>query len=561
MASMPDDYATSILFSIVDFGIIATDLGGNITAWNPAASALLGLTDADMGRRGDIFFTADDRRLAIWNTEMSKALELGKVRTYTQFITMGGSAFWAEGTVFPIRDSRAEHIGFVKIFLNRARRRQNERDLLAALQKDPLTGLANRSAFDARFSECTKENGKLRRALILHLIDLDHFKAVNDTLGHQAGDLLLTQVAAQIRRLTRETDFVARFGGDEFGILQIGTSDPVTGSALAEKIRECLSLPFDLCGSEAHITASIGIAVCPDDGEEASKLLRKADAALYRVKRSGRNGFGYFTNALDIEEHQRARDVKALRESLGDNRFRLVYQPKIALRSGRILGMEALLRCDHPTFASRPIVDVLDLAKACGEMTALSKWILHVACFQASNWFAQGHDPFKICVNFSARELSDPKILDLIDTALHRSKLIASLLDIELTEDEVFQSKEAGLAVLRELRMKGVAIALDDFGTGYSSLSYLTNLPVDVIKLDISFIRNVIKDAKVGHIVESIINLAHALDLIVVAEGVEKSDQLDFFRKSHCEAAQGYLICKPLPAEGMTKWMQAQAVR
>lgn len=554
------EYAASVLSSIPDLGIVTTDVGGRLVTWNAAAGKLFELSAAEIGACADILFTDKDQRLAVWVTESASALELGKCRTYTQLNSKSDKVYWAEGAVFPLRNSRAEHIGFVKIFWTHGRRREDERELLATLQKDALTGLANRAAFDVRLLECTTEEAT-KQALILHLIDLDQFKAVNDTLGHQAGDLLLKQVAAQIRKLTRKTDFIARLGGDEFAVLQMGTCDIGTGSALAEKIRECLSRPFDLSGSEAYVTASIGIAVCPADGEAPSVLLRKADAALYRVKRTGRNGFGYFTSALDLEAHEHARDVQAFRESVKNMLFHLVYQPKIELDSGRVLGMEALLRCDHPILASRSIVEVLKLAKACGEMSALSKWILNVACVQANHWLVQGHEPFKICVNFCARELSDPKILDLVGAALHRSKLMASHLDIELTEDEVFQSKEAGLAVLRALRSIGVAIALDDFGTGYSSLSYLTNLPVDVIKLDISFIRDVTKSAKAGQIVESIINLAHALNLIVVAEGVEESDQLSFFRKSHCEAAQGFLVCRPLPADAMTKWLQAQVYR
>jgi len=555
---MSDEYAATILSSIQDVGIIATDLNGNLVTWNEAARVLLELSDTEIGKSADIFFLEIDQKFAMWSTEMSNAKQYGKIRTYGKIRSLKDTAFMAEGAVYPLRGKRGEHSGFVKILWSHARRRENETELLAALQKDALTGLANRSAFDARFRESIAACVGSGQMLILHLIDLDHFKIVNDTLGHQAGDLLLKQVAVQIQKFTRKTDFVARLGGDEFGVLQIGSSDTAPGSALAEKIRESLSRPFDLGGSEAHISASIGIALCPVDGEVASELLRKADAALYRVKRGGRNGYSYFTNALDKEAHERARDVSALRESLQIGCFHLVYQAKVDLRTDRILGVEALLRCDHPVLSSRSIIGVIKLAKACGEIRELSKWILHTACMQTSHWFEQGHDPFKICVNFSARELSNPDVLNLVHGALKRSKLMASHLDLELTEEEVFESKDGGLAVLRELRSLGVAIALDDFGTGYSSLSYLMNLPVDIIKLDISFIRNVTKDTKAGEIVLAMINLAHALNLLVVAEGVEKTDQLKFFRKSKCDAVQGFLLGTPLPAEAMTKWMQRQ---
>lgn len=282
------------------------------------------------------------------------------------------------------------------------------------------------------------------------------------------------------------------------------------------------------------------------------KILRDVTAK----RKAERNGFGYLTRGLDREAHERGQDIMALRDAVQNLKFHLAYQPKISPRDYRLVGMEALLRCDHPRFSSRPIQDLLVLAKESGQLKLLSEWIVRTACEQAAQWFAGGHHRFKMCVNLSAGELSEPKIVDVVDRVLDATGVLPADLDIELTEDEVFESREDGIRILRGLRERGVSIALDDFGAGYSTLSYLASLPIDLIKLDISFIRNLPEDRKVGQIVRSMIKLAHALDLIVIAEGIEKPEQMEFFHDVGCEGVQGFHICRPLPAAEITKWMQ-----
>jgi predicted signal transduction protein with EAL and GGDEF domain len=354
----------------------------------------------------------------------------------------------------------------------------------------------------------------------------------------------------------RETDLVARLGGDEFAIIQGDVAEAGDGSILATKVLKVLTEPFMLGENEAGISASMGLALAPQDGRTPHELLRKADAALYRAKHNGRAAYSYFTRALDIEARNRQRDLAALRDAVEQQSFFLVYQPNISPYDQRIVGLEALLRCSHPVLSRRPIREVIRLAQECGQMHQLSEWVLRQACSQTKSWFDQGHARFKMCLNLCARELGSLSTLDIVDRTLAHAGLHAGDLDVELTEQELFESKSDGMKVLRGLSERGVSIVLDDFGTGYSSLSYLTNLPVDQIKLDISFTRCLPQDSHVKKIVSAIINLAHALDLYVVAEGVERREQLLAMSRMKCDALQGYYFSRPMAAQLMTRWMK-----
>lgn len=422
---------------------------------------------------------------------------------------------------------------------------------------DGLTALPNRVLFREQLEATIGRAAKRGGQVSVLCLDLDGFKGVNDTLGHQAGDALLRQVAERLRHVCRETDLIARLGGDEFAIIQIDAASPADGSLLAEKVLNILAQPFVLGENEANISASIGLAVAPQDGRVADELLRKADGALYRAKHNGRSAYSYFTRALDIETQNRHRDIGALRDAVRDQAFFLVYQPKIASSSGQaIVGMEALLRCSHPQLAQRPIREVIRLAAECGQIHQLSEWVIAHACKQARFWFDQGHASFTTCVNLCARELACPSTLDTVDRTLETTGLRAGDLNVELTEQALFESKSVGTKVLRGLSERGVTIALDDFGTGYSSLSYLTNLPVNLIKLDVSLTRSLPHDEQARKVVHAVIDLAHALELEVVAEGMEQKEQLLAMRQMQCDALQGYYISRPLVAALMTRWMK-----
>lgn len=551
--SLPPYELFADAFNCIPQAVVLTDQHHRILFWNRTADRLLHLGSGLELSSAENLFPARDGYPG-WLAETEIALRDG-MSISSCFIDSNAGDFWSEGTLTVVYGADGQQCGFVKVLYDATRKRQEELALLSAAASDSLTGLANRQAFDARLLESVLAELRSDQTVVLHLIDLDGFKEINDTLGHHSGDLLLKMVAGRISRAARKTDFVARLGGDEFGLIQFAVTSEAAGGLLADKILRSLSAPFDLHGSEAQISASIGISVVPGDGCDSQELLRKADAALYRVKRNGRNGYSYFSDELDRQAHQRGADIVALRDAMRTGQFHLAYQPKIEAASGALMGIEALLRCDHPGLSERPTHEIVALAKSCGAMLLLTKWILSTACNQAAAWKSRGHPPFKLSLNFCSKELSNTAILDMIDGALSESGLPPSALELEITETELLNSKESGLAVLQQLRARGVSIALDDFGTGYSSLSYLTTLPVDIIKLDMSFVRSLANGPRSAKIVMGIVGLAKSLNLKIVAEGVEDHEQFDFFNQIDEMYVQGFHICHPLIAPDMSAWL------
>ena len=452
-----------------------------LTSWNAAAERLFGSDRCKVGQCVSTFDAADELDAGTHASEIAAALLHGRAQSSRLHLGADLQSFWGDGVINPIHDSEGVHLGFVKIIRDSSARRHDEKVALRAANTDVLTGLANRSAFDDHLRNWLETGKRDRQNVVLHLLDLDNFKNINDTLGHLAGDLLLQQVAARLLNASRKADFVARFGGDEFGLLQANVNAPTDAFPLADKILNTLSQPFEIEGHEIHTSASIGIAVAPQDGWAAQTLLRKADSALYRVKRSGRNAYSYFTEDLDRDAHRRSRDQIALRQAVQKRQFHLAFQPKVSAADGSLVGIEALLRCDHPALANRPILEVIALATEYGQMISLSEWIVTQACRQSKHWLDQGHPPFCLCVNLSSRELSESGTPQVIDRALLDTGFPAQQLVLELTEHELFDSKTEGLAIINTLRARGISIALDDFGTGFSSLSYLADLPVNFL--------------------------------------------------------------------------------
>ena len=551
-----DILLTAIIDSPTDYAMVAVDIEGRLLQWNASAADILGLGPNMCGQASAMLFTEQDRAANVPESELASALAIGRAQTYRCHKRIDATTFWAEGVTTPIYDSAGNHQGFLKILRDVTNRHANQEELLLAAQTDPLTGLHNRASFYECLNAWIIAASRASHAVTLHLIDLDHFKEVNDTFGHQAGDLMLYKVGEALKKLTRETDFVARLGGDEFAVLQTGAADSISNSQLAQKILDALGQRFDLNGCEAHVTPSIGIAVCPTDGWTADELLQKADAALYRVKKKGRNGFSYFTRELDAEAHDRTQDLSALRQSVHQKLFHIVYQPKVLTNGTKVVALEALLRCDHPRLRDKPVSDVIMLATQCGMMPKISEWVIDETCRQMKSWFDNGFPRLAVCVNLCAREVGDPATPRMLAQIVERHGLHPKDLVVEITEREIFDSGGKGAEVLREISELGFGVALDDFGTGYSSISYLTNLPIDIIKLDMSFAQAIPGNARSGIAAKGIVNLASSLGIKVVAEGIEREDQFEFFRDCGCEAVQGYYFSRPLAPGKMTAWMQ-----
>jgi diguanylate cyclase (GGDEF)-like protein len=368
---------------------------------------------------------------------------------------------------------------------------------------------------------------------------------VNDTFGHSAGDKLLKLVADRLRGLARETDTIARMGGDEFVIVQAPISDPADATSLAQRIIEVMSEPYDIDGHQAVIGASVGIAVGPGDGLKPDKLLRNADLALYRAKGDGRGTFRFFEPAMDLQMQTRRIMEQDLRRALPAGQFELYYQPVVNLASNEISGFEALIRWNHPQKGLVAPAAFIPLAEEIGFIVPIGEWVIRQACTTAAQWPGDLH----VAVNISAVQFRSPGLMQVIVGALAASGLHPTRLEIEITESVLLQNKETTLAVLHQLRALGIRIAMDDFGTGYSSLTYLQCFPFDKIKIDRSFVKDITENAGSLNIVRAVAALANGMGMTATAEGVETSEQLDKITSEGCTEMQGYLFSRPLPAQ------------
>lgn len=414
---------------------------------------------------------------------------------------------------------------------------------------DALTGLPNRPLFIDRLIVALAQANRAHQKLAVFFLDLDRFKDINDSLGHTMGDTLLKAVAERVRRCVREGDTVARFGGDEFTLLIPKIENIEDAAKIALKINETLKIPFFVNERELFVTTSIGVSIFPADGADPETLVRNADTAMYRAKEQGRDNYQLYAPAMNAQALERLALESALRKALTNDELVLHYQPQIAAQSGAIIGVEALVRWQHPELGLLSPAHFITVAEKSGLIVPIGEWILRTACRQIRAWQRKIDQEFTVAVNLSARQFQQPDLVDMIRSALHETGVEPPALEVEITESNAMQNAENTMYTLRELKALGVRISMDDFGTGYSSLNYLKRFPIDTLKLDKSFIKDVTTDPSDAAIVSAVIQLAHSLKLIVVAEGVERQDQLDFLRRQHCDNIQGYLFSKPLPAD------------
>ncbi len=446
------------------------------------------------------------------------------------------------GRTFKIRHRPLPDLGWVATHEDITEQRQAEIKIAHMAHHDALTDLANRVLLNERLESAlaTFRDGEM---IAVHHLDLDQFKAVNDTFGHPAGDQLLKIVAERLRGLVRTTDTIARMGGDEFVVLQAPIADPTEASALAQAIIELMSMPYDLNGHQAVVGASIGIAVSPGDGSSCDNLLRNADLALYRAKADGRGTFRFFEPVMDLQMQTRRTMELDLRKALPAGQFELYYQPVVNVASNEIRGFEALIRWNHPERGMIAPATFIPLAEEIGFIVPLGEWVIRQACIAAAKWPEDIH----VAVNISAVQFRSPDLMKVIVGALAASGLDPARLELEITETVLLHSKEATLAVLHQLRALGVRIAMDDFGTGYSSLTYLQCFPFDKIKIDRSFVKDVTENKGSLNIVRAVAALANGMGMTTTAEGVETQDQLDRIAAEGCTEMQGFLFSRPIP--------------
>ncbi|WP_426400706.1 putative bifunctional diguanylate cyclase/phosphodiesterase [Ralstonia sp. R-29] len=425
---------------------------------------------------------------------------------------------------------------------------------------DTLTGLLNRSALEDRLEHALAIARRNHSRVSVMFLDLDRFKNVNDTLGHQFGDMLLREVAARLQACAREADTVARLGGDEF-VVMLEALDSIGTRRVAERILSALSAPFYIEGQELYLGVSIGIAVAPHDGDDPNTLLRKADAAMYLAKERGRNNFQTFTSDLDDRVSRRFRIESGLRRASDRNEFYADYQPRVDVRSGRIVGVEALIRWNSADFGQMMPGQFIHDAEETGLIVEIDRWILRAACDQLARWRRIGLPHLRMSINLSGQAFSSGQLSTMVRRALSTSGLPGNAVELEMTEGILIRDDPSLHALLTELRAMGVSLALDDFGTGYSSLSYLHRFPIDTLKIDRSFVQDLPHVAERAAITRAIIMMAQAMGMKTVAEGVETTGQLEFLREVGCDEFQGYLLARPLEPTAVQDLVRENARR
>jgi diguanylate cyclase (GGDEF)-like protein len=446
--------------------------------------------------------------------------------------------------------------GVVVIVRDITERKQVEARIFHMAHHDELTGLPNRNLMHDRIEQAIRNAARDGSAVALAFVDLDGFKLVNDGLGHKAGDALLQVVSKRMGACLRRNDTLARFGGDEFVILLPGQGiDAMALTPLLEKIRVAVTEPVEVAGQAVQVSCSMGVVMYPRDGVDASTLLMNADAAMYRAKDLGSNNFQFYAREMNASVEEKLVLLDGLRQAVqatldggnGSNGFRLLYQPKVDLRDGRIFGVEALIRWQHPEHGMVPPQRFIGLAEESGLIVEIGDWVLREACRQAQSWIDAGLPPLTMSVNVSARQFEEARLVGRVAAALEESGLAPELLELEVTESLIMRDLQKSVEKMRELTAMGVSLSIDDFGTGYSSLSSLKTFPISRLKIDKSFVSELADNPDDQAIAMAVISLGHKLNLRVIAEGVETEQQRAFLRENDCDEMQGYLFSKPVP--------------
>ncbi|WP_168798657.1 EAL domain-containing protein [Herbaspirillum sp. ST 5-3] len=474
--------------------------------------------------------------------------ESASCRQEYRIVRPDGEIRWVEERARAIRNDKDELLRFDGVTIDISERKEYEARIEYLADHDALTGLANRNLLGDRIGQAmahARRNGLLLAVLFL---DLDRFKSINDSFGHELGDTLLLEVSKRLRQVVRDGDTVARQGGDEFIILLPDLPRPQDVTAVAFKIFDAFAMPFLVEGHELFVTVSIGATLYPDDGDDMQSLLRNADNAMYRAKEEHGNALQFYSHEMSARALERAELESALRRALDRDEFELFYQPKVDAHSGRIIGAEALIRWHHPEMGLVSPTLFIPMAEEIGLIIPIGEWVLHTACAQNKAWQNAGLPTISVSVNLSARQFRQEDLVESVSNALENMGLEARHLELELTESIVMNSAELFITKMKELKDLGVQLSIDDFGTGYSSLSYLKRFPLHHLKIDQSFVRDIVTDTDDAIITSTVISLGHSLNLKVIAEGVETEEQVAFLRDHHCDEMQGYYFSKPLPA-------------
>jgi diguanylate cyclase (GGDEF)-like protein/PAS domain S-box-containing protein len=544
--------------SIAD-GILVTDPHQRIVSVNKAFTRITGYSENELigrtpkalqsGRHDDNFYSdmwSELQETGHWKGEIWDRRKSGEV--YPQLLSISA-----------IRDQAGALTHYVGVSTDISSLKRYEEELHHQAHHDALTGLPNRALFQERFGETLNRAQRHGHQCAILFLDLDHFKNINDSLGHAVGDLLLQAVAKRLASSVREVDTVARFGGDEFAVLLDVIDDSQGAATVAQKLLDVLASPFQIEAHEFFVSASIGIGCYPQDGERAEDLFKNADTAMYRAKSEGRNNYQFFSIEMNAKALENLQLSNALRAAIERKELLLHFQPCVELRSGRVSSVEALVRWNHPELGMVPPARFIPIAEETGLIEQVGNWVLRTACAQMRAWRDAGFQLDRIAVNLSARQFRRPELTDYVATVLKDVGLPADCLELEVTESVVMRDPDGASQVLARLKAMGISIAIDDFGTGYSSLSYLKRFPIDFLKIDRSFVSGVPADTDDVAITRAIVALARSLNLRLIAEGVETAEQRAFLEQHGCDEGQGYLFSKPVPAQDITTRLQMVA--
>jgi diguanylate cyclase (GGDEF)-like protein/PAS domain S-box-containing protein len=533
--------------------VICTDISGRITFLNLVAERMTGWLLAEaVGRpMGEVLKIVGAASREVIPDPMALAVSQNRTMALPDnclLIRRNGFEIPIEDSLSPIHNREGATTGAVIVFRDMSAARTMALEMAHSARHDFLTGLPNRMLIEDRVSQAIILGGRHRNKVALLFLDLDGFKHINDSLGHAIGDKLLRSVAERLCECVRGSDTVGRLGGDEFLVLlsEIGLAESAAISA--RKLLAAVTAPHAIDGHDLHVTTSIGISVYPDDGLDAQTLIKNADTAMYQAKENGRQSCRFFRPEMNVRAVERQSIEEDLRRASERNEFCLHYQPKVDLKTGRITGAEALLRWTHPVRGAVPPAEFILVAEACGLIVPIGRWVLREACKQAQSWAQAGLPPLTMAVNTSAMEFRTENFLDGVLSIIEGTGINPASVELELTETVLMKHVDSTKSVLKTLRGRGVHLAVDDFGTGYSSLSYLRKFPVDTLKIDQSFVRQITTDRDQATLVTAIIALGRSLGLRVVAEGVETEAELRFLKAHHCDEAQGYYFSRPLPA-------------
>ncbi len=534
--------------------VVITDSEGMIEYVNPAFERLTGYHRAEaIGNRPSLVKSGQHSEAfykRLWHTIRNGHVFSGVFVNQTRH----GNLYYEDKTITPVRDARGHITHFVSTGKDVTERMKAEQHLIHLAHHDALTDLPNRTLFIDRFNQALGRATRRDLQVAVLFLDLDSFKQINDTLGHDAGDLLLQAVAKRLTGHIRVVDSLARFGGDEFAVLMEYVAGEDAMPAIAQEILDTLKEPFIIAGSEIHITTSIGISLYPEDGTDPQTLLKNADTAMYRAKAQGKNKYRFYTADMNAKATGRLTLEKALRQAMGREEFMLHYLPKIDIGRGLIIGVEALLRWRHPRLGLLAPEEFVPLLEETGQIADVGEWVIHEALTQLQRWRQIGFSDLRLAVNLSPVQIRDADFVGRIERSLSQENFeqSAHLLEFEITERLLKENLPETVDQLHALRALGAHLSLDDFGAGYSSLSYLTRIPFETIKLDRSLVGNINIDPDDTAIIGAMIAMTHRLKLAVVAEGVETEAQFDHLREQGCDAMQGHLFSAALTADEVT---------